>query len=195
MGGEPLLIVGLGNPGEGYRNTRHNVGFLLVDLLADSLGLELKKPLFKNYLKGKASQAGGEFHLVKPLCYMNHSGEILPGLLRASKLPLSRLIVVVDNMDLPVGRVRMKLKGSSAGHNGLKSLIAHLGTPDFQRLYVGIGRPKGGITVVDHVLGEFNSDEWTRLEGTLGDCVEILLESPPLKDLLEKINGIDQRDL
>lgn len=147
----PYLIVGLGNPGEKYRNTRHNQGFKVTQLLSDNLSFSFKKPFFRKYriAKKKASC----FILLQPLTFMNCSGVILPRILDKYSIPLERMIVIVDNLDLPEGSLRMKRGGSDAGHNGLKSIIKHLGCSDFLRLYIGIGRPGPQQTVIDYVLG------------------------------------------
>ncbi len=172
-----LMILGLGNPGPKYEKTRHNVGFDLIELLAEQLNLFLKKPLFRNYRIASVSVGGRRIHLVEPLTYMNRSGDVLPHLMKKYNLEISDIIVAVDNMDLLPGRIRMKSRGSSAGHNGLKSLISRAESSGFNRLYIGIGRPTGGESVVDHVLGLFSSEDRTEIDRALERCVEIFRSS------------------
>ena len=158
-----ILIAGLGNPGLRYTLSRHNVGFMMTELLTEQLVLSLRKPLFRSYEYGQNSSGHNTLHIVKPLTYMNRSGEILPAIMKKNRVEPSGLIVVTDNMDLPIGRIRMKPGGSSAGHNGLKSVMTHVGSSDFYRLYIGIGRPAEGESVVDHVLGNFTEEQMSIL--------------------------------
>lgn len=146
------MVLGLGNPGESYTHTRHNVGFQVVDLVAERLGCRFRKPFLQRFAIAKGVGRYAGVVLSKPLTFMNRSGEILHQLLSRTDCTVSDILVVCDNLDLPVGSCRLKARGSSAGHNGLASLIQHAGTSDFKRLYVGIGRPPNG-TVVEHVLG------------------------------------------
>jgi PTH1 family peptidyl-tRNA hydrolase len=168
------MILGLGNPGPPYEKTRHNVGFDLIELLAEQLNLFLKKPLFRNYRIASVTVNDRTIHLVQPLTFMNRSGDVLPHLMKKYGLELTDIVVAVDNMDLLPGRVRMKSRGSSAGHNGLKSFIARAGSPDFHRLYIGIGRPVKGETVVDHVLGLFEPEDRARIDEALERCSSCL---------------------
>ena len=148
----------------------------MLELLSEQLLLSLKKPFLRNYSCAYWSGKGkNSLLLVEPLTYMNRSGDILPSLMKRKKAPLSGLIVVTDNMDLPPGKVRMKLGGSSAGHNGLKSIMSRTGTGDFYRLYIGVGRPEKGVSVVDHVLGEFSRENRLKMEEAVKKCAEIFL--------------------
>jgi len=156
---ETFLLAGLGNPGPAYAETRHNVGFLCLEGIAEKERLRLKRPFLADYALSVFYYGVKRVVLVKPLTYMNKSGIILPYLMKKYGVAADHLIVAVDNMDLPPGQCRLKLKGSSAGHNGLKSLIAHLGTSDFLRLYIGVGRPGEKVSVVDHVLGVPEGEE------------------------------------
>jgi PTH1 family peptidyl-tRNA hydrolase len=143
--------VGLGNPGPRYLDSRHNVGFRVVELAARGLGIKLRRPWLRGYRLGQAAPEGRRLCLVQPLTYMNRSGAIL-----SSLRPLEgdgSLLVVCDTLDLPPGQCRLRRGGSSAGHKGLVSIIAALGRSDFLRLYVGIGRPTRPEEVVDYVLG------------------------------------------
>jgi PTH1 family peptidyl-tRNA hydrolase len=146
------VVVGLGNPGERYAGTRHNVGFKVVDALASRLGVHFKKKLFHSYLFGKGLHAGAPVYLVKPLTYMNDSGRAVREAMRETGGDASQLLVVCDSLDLSPGNLRFKLKGSSAGQKGLESVIRAIGTQDFMRLWIGIGRPDRKGKVVGHVL-------------------------------------------
>lgn len=143
-----LLVLGLGNPGSEYERTRHNVGFLAVASCAAFFQLRLRKRCFRLY---RSAKVGDRARLVQPLTYMNRSGQVL------RYFGNTPLVVVCDQMDLPAGRIRLRRGGSTAGHRGLASLIEYKGDGDFIRLYIGIGRPKRGETVIDHVLGEIDS--------------------------------------
>lgn len=152
------LIVGLGNPGNEYAKTRHNVGFMLVDALADHLNITLWKDKFN--AKIAEGRIGSEkILLVKPQTYMNNSGEAVGPLMRWYKLEPEDVIVAHDDMDIPAGTIRIRKKGSSGGHNGIKSLIAHLGSENFARVRLGIGRPLPGWNVVNHVLAPFPAED------------------------------------
>lgn len=151
----PLVVVGLGNPGPRYARTRHNVGFDLVDRLAERLGLRWRSPLFRPVMVART----GGLILVKPLTFMNRSGTVFPYVLRRYRCSPDALCVVLDNMDLPAGEVRIKQRGGTAGHNGLKSVASVLGTDDYLRLYIGIGRPSEAGTTIDHVIGEFDPEQ------------------------------------
>lgn len=153
------MVVGLGNPGPKFMRTRHNVGFLVVEHLAELLGVRLRKPLFRPYEIASVRYEDEEIFLIRPLTFMNNSGVVLPGLLRRTRCSVKDLIVLCDNLDLPPGQCRLKRNGSTAGHNGLKSLVAELDTGDFRRLYLGIGRPSDG-DVIRHVLEVPSNGEW-----------------------------------
>ncbi len=169
------LIIGLGNPGSQYEPTRHNVGFRVVDRLAAQHGWTWER-------RGRAMLANGAIGsekvvLIKPLTYMNNSGEAVGELVRWYKVQPEDILVVYDELDLPVGKVRLRSNGSAGGHNGLSSIIHHLHTNQFPRLRVGIGRPTNSrIENVDHVLGAANGDE--RIELATGE--DRALEAIPL---------------
>ncbi|HEY9593283.1 MAG TPA: aminoacyl-tRNA hydrolase [Spirochaetia bacterium] len=146
------MVVGLGNPGERYAGTRHNVGFMVVDALAERLGVQFKKKLFHSYLIGKGVHRGTPLHLLKPLTFMNDSGRAVREALREIGAGPGDLLVVCDTLDLPPGAVRLKVRGSSAGQKGLQSIITALGTDEFPRIVLGIGRPAHKGEVVAHVL-------------------------------------------
>jgi PTH1 family peptidyl-tRNA hydrolase len=163
------LIVGLGNPGRKYARNRHNVGFQTVNRLARRHGLAFARR------KGKAKVAEGRVAgqraiLAKPQTYMNLSGESVAKLARFFKVPSERVLVIHDDLDLPLARLRLRPEGGSGGHKGLKSVIERLGTPAFPRLRIGIGRPLHGDPI-DYVLQDFAVDEWSEVEVTLDRAV------------------------
>lgn len=154
----PRLIVGLGNPGNTYQDTRHNIGFMVMDVLAARLGTAFQ--VEKRWESHVAKFAGG--YLVKPQTYMNLSGRAAGNVGRFYKIKPQETLVVFDDVDLPLGRLRLRASGSAAGHNGLKSLISSFGTDQFPRVKVGIGAEGGrpaGDRLVGHVLGKFSEEE------------------------------------
>ncbi len=158
--------------------TRHNAGFLVIDRIARRYSLKLKKPFLKRYLYGKGSTGNHSFILVKPLTYMNNSGAVIPGLLKKFRIPAERMVIICDNMDLPYGMCRIKKKGSGGGHNGLRSIDSFVGGKEYPRIYVGVTRPKPGVSVVDHVLSapldsEFSA--FTKGVEKAADAVEMIL--------------------
>ncbi|MCO7176930.1 aminoacyl-tRNA hydrolase [Sporolactobacillus kofuensis] len=161
------VIVGLGNPGSEYAHTRHNIGFEVIDLLSNQFGISLTKTKF-NALFGKGTVDGQELLLVKPLTYMNASGEAIGPLLHFFKLSAEDLLVIQDDMDLPVGKIRLRQKGSAGGHNGIKSLIQHVKTQEFARIKVGIGHPQHTHdAVVRYVLQGFSADEQMDIDSAM----------------------------
>lgn len=178
----------MGNPGERYSATRHNVGFRTVDLLAARYRRAFKKPFLKSYSIARVDLEAGRLSLVKPLTYMNNSGSIFPDVLIRTGADLQSLLVVCDTMDLPVGQCRFKRKGSGAGQKGLASIIRRLGREDFPRLYIGIGRPNRRSHVVEYVLSEPKGKEADALEEAIhyaADGVSRLLEEG-----LEKVMNV-----
>ncbi len=168
----PRLIVGLGNPGRKYANTRHNIGFLVADACAASLGARFAPD--KRRRGEVAGSASDGVWLLKPQTFMNLSGESVGAMARFLKVEPAEVLVVLDDLDLPWGTLRLRPKGSAGGHNGLKSIIAHLGTDAFPRLRIGVGRPEGRGGVVGHVLGKFDSREQSVLDVLISrakDCV------------------------
>lgn len=155
-----FMVAGLGNPGRRYEKTRHNAGFLFIDTLADRYGIEMRRKVFDAVTIGEGVDSGGSrIVLVKPETYMNLSGKVMPKLFRNHGVDCEHFLVIVDNMDLPLGALRLKKGGSSAGHNGLKSIFSYVGQ-SFYRLYVGVGRPEtSGRDTVSHVLAPLTSDE------------------------------------
>ncbi len=156
----PQLLIGLGNPEAKYDNTRHNIGFEVLDYLADKWGFSWQKNTKFNALftEGIAPNRR-KIRLVKPLTYMNNSGQSVRAVLNWYKLEADDLLVIYDDMDLPFGRLRLRLSGSAGGHNGMKSIISHVGGQNFPRLRLGIGKSGGKKSTVGHVLGKFSSAE------------------------------------
>ena len=152
------VIAGLGNPGNEYAKTRHNAGFMLVDALAAEIGASAWKEKFQA-LVAEGRIGSEKVLLVKPQTYMNLSGEAIGPLLAFYKLPVEDLTVVHDDLDLVPGLIRIRHKGSSGGHNGLKSIISHVGSENFSRVRIGIGHPEPGRSVADYVTSPFNAEE------------------------------------
>lgn len=181
-------IIGLGNPGERYQKTRHNVGFLTLDLLQKRFDLVWKKPFCRNYKIARSKISDTSILYIQPLTYMNNSGQVLPYLIDRYQLAPEHICIICDNMDLAPGTIRIKQGGGTAGHNGLKSLIGFLGSNAFIRVYIGIGRPLKGQSVVDHVLGVPDAEEMSLLENAIvkaADAVIKLAENPPEKVMNE----------
>jgi PTH1 family peptidyl-tRNA hydrolase len=172
-----LLVVGLGNPGEEYARTRHNVGAEVVEILARRHGGKLRKQKERS-LTDEVDVAGKRMALAVPLTYMNLSGEAVAPLVRRYGVEPSQLVVVQDEMDFELGRLQVKNGGGLAGHNGLKSIVAHLHTQDFVRVRIGIGKPPGSRQGADHVLRRFSKAERKEIDVTLeeaADAVELIL--------------------
>ena len=151
--GVEWLVVGLGNPGEKYARTRHNMGFLTVDLLAEKKNVKLNKVKFKSAYN--LMEFGGVRCLVmKPQTYMNLSGEAVREAAQFYKIPADHVLVIYDDVSLPVGKIRVRPSGSAGGHNGIKNIIAHLGTDRFPRVKIGTGAPGEGGDMIDWVIGE-----------------------------------------
>jgi PTH1 family peptidyl-tRNA hydrolase len=163
------LIVGLGNPGPRYAHNRHNVGYQCVERLAQKHDLPLGKIMFKAFVTS-GRIAGIKVVLARPLTFMNLSGQAVGPLLRWYRIALEDLLVVYDDLDLPLGKIRLRQQGGSAGHKGLNSIIEALGTQAFARLRVGIGRPAHGDPP-DHVLSDFAADEWIMMDAALDQAV------------------------
>jgi peptidyl-tRNA hydrolase, PTH1 family len=156
----PKLVVGLGNPGPQYATTRHNLGFLVADILADRIG-----SAFKVHKKSGAEVVTGRIGgqavvLAKPRCYMNESGRQVAPLAKFYSVPPGDVVIVHDELDIDFGRIRLKFGGGVAGHNGLRSVASALSTNDFERVRIGIGRPPGRMEGAAFVLGTFTSAEW-----------------------------------
>ncbi|RFP59580.1 MAG: aminoacyl-tRNA hydrolase [Limnothrix sp. CACIAM 69d] len=191
----PKLIVGLGNPEPKYDRTRHNIGFEVIDELAKVWGISLSENRRFNALAGEGRSPFGKIYLLKPLTYMNRSGQAIRAAIDWYKLPPESVLTIYDDMDLPLGRLRLRETGSAGGHNGMKSTIAHLGTQDFPRLRLGIGRPRvvSGETV-SHVLGKFAPEEQPTVQALLRLSVETIERS--LRDGVAKAASLyNNRDV
>ncbi len=171
---ENTLIVGLGNPGLAYRHNRHNVGFMVADALANKLEIPLKRVKFKAQI-GNGKLEDIPIIIAKPLTFMNNSGEAVAPLVRYFKVPLERLLVIHDDMDLPLGTLRMRPSGGSAGHNGMLSIFDKLGTNAIPRLRVGIGRPPGRMDPADYVLQDFPKSDEELLKMVIAQACEAAL--------------------
>lgn len=181
----PELIVGLGNPEPRYNKTRHNIGFDAVDALAEAWQISLKENRrFQGWFAEGVTPYGNKIRLLKPLTYMNRSGQAVRAVIDWYKIESRSLLVIYDDMDLPVGKLRMRLSGSAGGHNGMKSIISHLGSQDFPRLRIGIGKSDGKKATVSHVLGKFAPQEAKAITEVLYTSVKAIELS--LKEGVEK---------
>jgi PTH1 family peptidyl-tRNA hydrolase len=189
---EKFLIVGLGNPGREYRANRHNVGFMTLDRLAAKLGLAFtRRQSDALYTSGRLQ--GRPVVLAKPQRFMNLSGGPVASLVRFHNIAQERFIVVFDELDLPLGTLRLRPEGGTAGHRGMQSLVEALGTQDFPRLRFGIGRPPGRKDAAAHVLEDFNRDELPLVEATLDRAVEAL-ETFVTEGIVPAMNRFNARD-
>ena len=190
-GGAAWLIVGLGNPGEKYEDTRHNVGFQVIDELAERQGRPVQRLKFKA-LTGLLTIGGEKALVMKPVTYMNLSGEAVRPASDFYKLPPERILVISDDVALAAGRLRIRAKGSAGGHNGLKSIIQHLGTDQFPRIRVGVGeKPHPDYDLADWVLGRPQGEDRKAIDGAVkraADAVECIL-SQGLERGMGKFNG------
>jgi PTH1 family peptidyl-tRNA hydrolase len=170
----PFLIVGLGNPGRQYQTNRHNIGFMLVNCLADRLDTTFSR-LESKALVTKAKYNDRSIILAKPQTYMNISGQSVGSLVKFYKIPLENLMVVYDDVDLPFGRIRIRPSGGSAGQKGVASIIERLGTKDFPRLRLGIGRPPGRKGAASYVLKDFVGEDADFLPQVLDRAADAVL--------------------
>lgn len=187
------LVVGLGNPGADYARTRHNAGFMVVQEIASRVSAQWNFEKKFNARVAKAERGATKLLLAEPQTYMNASGEAVGALLNFYRVPVAGLLVVVDDADLPFGEIRMRPKGSSGGHHGLESIEQHLGTREFARLKVGIGRTVDGRReITNYVLGKFSAAETKLLEKVLkraADQVECWA-SEGAEKAMNRFNGI-----
>jgi PTH1 family peptidyl-tRNA hydrolase len=186
------VVVGLGNPGKRYEGTRHNIGFQVVSLLAERNGILLKEKKFKAHI-GKGQVASEQALLVCPQTFMNLSGDSVSPLLGFYKLSSEAIVVIHDDLDLGAGTVRVKQGGGHGGHNGLRDLVAKLGSSDFQRVRVGIGRPEGPMETSSWVLSRWGGADVVRLSGIrerAADAVEAVLEHGVL-EAMNRFNGLE----
>ncbi|GAE36569.1 aminoacyl-tRNA hydrolase [Halalkalibacter akibai] len=180
------LIVGLGNPGEKYAGTRHNVGFDCIDYCANEMNIDISQTKFKG-IYGSGLVNGEKVYLLKPLTYMNLSGESVRPFMDYFNIDLEDLVVIYDDMDLPAGKIRLRQKGSAGGHNGIKSLIQHLGTPEFNRIRIGVDRPKNGESIVNYVLGSYHPEELEDVKQSIVQSTKAV-EAWTQKSFLEVMN-------
>ncbi len=181
------LVVGLGNPGKEYEKTRHNVGWWVIDKLSEDLGFSLSREKFKG-IYGEKLLSGNKVFFLKPLTYMNRSGESVSEFARFFKIEPAEILVIYDDLDLPLGKLRLRLKGSSGGHKGVQSVIEKLGTSEFPRLRIGIGRPATKDEVVNYVLSPFSEEEEEIVKGAVERAANCI------KDVLQR-GEIDQNTL
>ena len=186
------LIVGLGNPGTEYARTRHNAGFLVVERLAERWQAKWTRHRRFAARVAKAERDGRRLMLCQPQTYMNQSGVAVAGLREYFRTPLERLLVVVDDADLPLGEIRLRAQGASGGHHGLESIEQHLGTRHYSRLRIGIGRAQSAVReITDHVLGRFRTEESQLVEKVLdraADQIECWL-SEGIAKAMSQFNG------
>ncbi len=195
----PQLIVGLGNPEPKYDKTRHNIGFAAIDALSRSWLVSLSQNRkFKGEYAETTAPGGKKVHLLKPLTYMNLSGESIGAVTSWYKLKPESVLVIYDDMDLPVGRVRLRSGGSPGGHNGMKSTVSHLNSKNFPRLRIGIGRPKNPPSsengTISHVLGKFSPEENQVMSSVLDYVVECV-ESCLKKGVEKTMNDCNRKNL
>ena len=157
------IIIGLGNPEPEYSNTRHNMGFDVINKLAKKNDISLNRTKF-NSIYGTGIINGKKVVLIKPQTYMNNSGEAVKEFINFYKETLENIIVIYDDMDTDIGSIRVRAKGGSGSHNGMKSIISNLNSEDFSRIRVGIGRPQNEFDRIDYVIGKIDNEEFTRLQ-------------------------------
>lgn len=186
-----FLIAGLGNPGPQYRQTRHNVGFMVVDRLAVRLSVTFSR-LESKALVTKADYLGKRLVLVKPHTFMNLSGQSVGSIARYYKVPHENLLVTYDEVDLPLGTLRIRPGGGSAGHKGMSSIIERLGSQEFPRLRIGVSRPPGRMEAADYVLQDFSASEKDLLKIALEAAVDAILVfvTEGLDAAMNKFNGV-----
>ena len=173
-----MVVVGLGNPGRKYCNTRHNIGFFLVDYLADKIGVKLKKRQGRRFKFVRTLYQDKPVTLVQPQTYMNNSGEIIHYLLSENCSRIDDLLVICDSIDMELGSIRLRLSGSSAGNKGLASILQVVKTDRIKRISLGVGRPKENVSVPNYVLSRFTNKEFKLLDRVakrIGDNFSVLL--------------------
>lgn len=183
-----FLIVGLGNPGIQYENTRHNIGFNVIDNISRVYNIQINREKFKG-VYGEGFIANEKVMLLKPNTYMNLSGESIREVINFYKLTNEQIIVIYDDISLDIGRIRLREKGSAGGHNGIKSIISHLGSDNFPRIKMGVGQPN--VDLVNYVLGKFTKEEMEILKYSIDaatKAVEDIIRSD-VKQAMNKYNG------
>jgi PTH1 family peptidyl-tRNA hydrolase len=188
----PFLIIGLGNPGRQYKGNRHNIGFMLMDRLAERLDTSFSR-LESKALVTKSKFNKNKILLAKPQTYMNLSGQSVGSLAKFYKIPLENIMVAYDEVDLPFGSIRLRPEGGSAGHKGMQSIIDWLGTKKFPRLRLGVGRPPGRGGAAAYVLRDFSPDEKEQLKIILEEAADAVFEfiSEGLDAAMNKYNGVN----
>jgi PTH1 family peptidyl-tRNA hydrolase len=185
------LIAGLGNPGSAFRHNRHNVGFMAADAMAAEWGWRFSKVRMRSLLTSGRLE-GRKVFLAKPQTYVNLSGRAVASLVRYYRIPLPQLLVIEDDLDLPLGTLRIRPSGGSGGHKGLRSIAEELGTQEFPRLRIGVGRPPGSMDPADFVLQDFSVEERESLPAILARCVEcaqsFLING--IEAAMERYNGL-----
>ena len=169
------VIAGLGNPGREYEGTRHNVGFMTLDALADKYNIDVREKAFKGLI-GKGMIEGNKVILVKPQTYMNLSGECIRQVMDYYKVDPEDILIVYDDISLAPGQLRIRAKGSAGGHNGIKSIIAHLGTQEFPRVKVGVGEKPSRMDLADYVLGHFSKEEQATMDDAVKEAADAVCE-------------------
>jgi PTH1 family peptidyl-tRNA hydrolase len=169
----PFLIVGLGNPGRRFKEDRHNIGFLVIDLLLKRLDLAITRSQ-QNALLTDGKIAGHKVYMAKPQTFMNNVGRAVVPLARYYRIPLEHLLIIFDDLDLPIGTIRIRPQGGSGGHRGMQSIIEELDSEAFPRMRLGIGRPPGQMDPADYVLKPFAKDELEVIEITLEVAIEAI---------------------
>lgn len=185
------IIAGLGNPGREYDGSRHNVGFMTIDKLADRYHIEIREKAHRAYI-GKGMIEGQRVILIKPQTYMNLSGESIRSVMDFYKVELENLIVIFDDISLEPGQLRIRKKGSAGGHNGIKSIIAHLGTQDFARIKVGVGAKPPKMDLAYYVLGHFSKGEKERMEQAYNDgaAAAAAMMAEGIDNAMNRYNGL-----
>jgi len=168
------ILIGLGNPGSSYRGTRHNVGFSVLERLAQERDIRLRRRAFHGRL-GEGKVGAEEVLLFQPLTYMNLSGKAVAAIARFCRAALENILVICDDINLPLGKIRLRRRGSDGGHKGLHSIIHHLGSQNFPRLRIGIGQPPSDIVAEKYVLSRFSREERPLAEEAVGRAVECAL--------------------
>ncbi|MFD2115473.1 aminoacyl-tRNA hydrolase [Paenibacillus yanchengensis] len=183
-------FVGLGNPGKAYEQTRHNIGFMVIDELASKWNIKVTQTKCKSLI-GEGMINGQKVALIKPMTYMNLSGEAVRAFMDYYKADLSNATIIYDDLDTETGKLRLRYKGSAGGHNGIKSLIQHLNTQQFNRIRMGVSRPEPGYDIADYVLSKFpkaEKDVVRQMIELACDAVEFSIKAP-FEETMAKFNG------
>lgn len=185
------LIVGLGNPGRKYKKTRHNIGFMVVDELLSRHGFKLNKKKF-NGEYAMENLAGEKVIFLEPQTYMNLSGNAVRPLMEYFSIEPEDLLVIYDDLDLPTGKIRLRAKGGHGGHNGMRSIIEHLGTKEFNRIRFGVGRPANTVAVVDYVLADFAKAERDTIKESIAKSADACEEWVAGKKFIDVMNDYNE---